>query len=923
MPSIYYSLVRMATGVLMLLLGALSLHAQTPVLKIDFNQNGRQLAEVHEPGYLSWYPATAVLLDTLEGVIMRFESTGAGDGLKSNWYKAGIQSPYYARLVSDVLTVNDGTAGAEITMTLSGLTAGQHSLLFYLNHVDNPATNTFAPVDIFIDGTQVADDVQPSERALSTADAYVSYHRFTATAGTDVTVVFRADTTFDVSNKNLALAGVELNTPNARQQARTPVPTDGDTHVDADQGGLSLAWSPAPSALSHALYFGTDEAAVTHATLDDGPYLGTLADTTYALSGLSPSETYYWRVDETDAEGIVTKGNTWSFRPRQLAFPGAEGYGRYARGGRGGQVVYVTNLDDSGPGSLREALTQDIGPRTVVFAVSGMIELESRLTINQSNITLAGQTAPGKGICLRSAPLGLSGASDVIIRHVRVRVGAGTTYDGMGMAGSNHSIIDHSSISWTIDESFSSRSAKNISLQRTLISEPLNIAGHVNYDSGTAHGYAASISGDIGSFHHNLLAHAEGRNWSLAGGLDGDNNFAGRLDLWNNVVYNWRSRTTDGGAHEVNFVNNYYKPGAATRIFTALNATYEDNFGGTQQYYFAGNVMPGYFDETNQEDGRQAVGEFAPPSYPAFVDDPFFPLDPTLQSATAAYKSVLSDVGCTQPVLDDHDIRIIQETLTGTYTYVGSVSGYPGLPDHQNDVGGYEDYPAETRAADWDSDLDGLPDWWETTQGLDPHSATGDFSDAHADPDGDEFTNLEDYLNWLAAPHYFMTDDETLALPLYPLFRGYTHSPQYTVIHTQNCRVRLHHGMAMIQSKKCGLASFTLAVTDADGDGMTRTIGLYVDGDHCTGCQTLQFKQTDTHEDGVLYPNPVRAGQPIYVKLAADVERFDIYSSTGQPVKSVPPSGASVALENGLRPGAYIVRVTATQGVKNFKLIVR
>ena len=156
------------------------------------------------------------------------------------------------------------------------------------------------------------------------------------------------------------------------------------------------------------------------------------------------------------------------------------------------------------------------------------------------------------------------GTHDVIVRYIRVRPGniAGLTLDGMGMASTDHSIIDHCSISWTQDESFSSRAAKNITLQRTLISEALNVAGHKNYEKGKQHGYAASIGGDIGSFHHNLLAHCAGRNWSLAGGLDKAGRHTGRLDIRNNVVYNWGHRTTDGGVMQLNFVNNYYKPGA-------------------------------------------------------------------------------------------------------------------------------------------------------------------------------------------------------------------------------------------------------------------------------------------------------------------------------------------------------------------------
>lgn len=143
--------------------------------------------------------------------------------------------------------------------------------------------------------------------------------------------------------------------------------------------------------------------------------------------------------------------------------------------------------------------------------------------------------------------------------------------DGMGMAGNDNAIMDHCSISWTIDEAFSSRNAKSLTLQRTLISEALNVAGHPNYSAGTAHGYAATIGGGemsatlkVGSYHHNLLAHCEGRNWSLSGGLDGVGAYDGHHDVFNNVVYNWGGRATDGGSHEVNFVNNYYKMGPAT-----------------------------------------------------------------------------------------------------------------------------------------------------------------------------------------------------------------------------------------------------------------------------------------------------------------------------------------------------------------------
>lgn len=436
---------------------------------------------------------------------------------------------------------------------------------------------------------------------------------------------------------------------------------------------------------------------------------------------------------------------------RQLAFPTAEGYGRFAVGGRGGRVIKVTNLNDSGPGSLRAAVEEE-GPRTVVFDVSGLITLDSRLIIRKTNsyLTIAGQTAPGKGICIRNYNMGMLGASNVIIRYVRVRPGntSGQTLDGMGMASSDDCIIDHCSISWTLDESFSSRGAKNITLQRTLISEALNEAGHKKYPPGTQHGYAASIGGDIGSFHHNLLAHCAGRNWSLAGGLaKPDNTYAGRLDIRNNVVYNWKNRATDGGAHEVNFVNNFYKPGPATQRFHALNAQY-GGFKGSQRYYVAGNVMPGHFGVDEQEKGRIATterGGTVPTEYSPWSDRPFFQPHVTTRSADEAFTNVLANVGCNFPALDEHDRRVIAEVRDGTAKFKGSKTGLPGLPDSQEDVGGWENYPEVSRPAGWDTDNDGMPNAWESARGLN----AADAADGNADRNGDGYTNLEEYLGSL------------------------------------------------------------------------------------------------------------------------------------------------------------------------------
>jgi hypothetical protein len=426
------------------------------------------------------------------------------------------------------------------------------------------------------------------------------------------------------------------------------------------------------------------------------------------------------------------------------------------------------------------------------------------------------------------APFGISGVTDGVVRHVRVRLGHGTTYDGMGLTGANHSIVDHSSISWTIDEAFSSRNGRNITLQRTLISECLNVAGHQNYPAGTAHGYAASIGGDVGSFHHNLLAHCEGRNWSMAGGLDPNGNFSGRLDLFNNVVYNWGGRTTDGGAHEVNFVNNYYRPGPSSSIFSALQAQY-DNFPGTQQYYCKGNIMPGYFDE-NQQTKACVQGSGTPQGYNPWVSKPWFDSYAETQSAKDAFKIVLSDVGNNSPLFDDHDIRVVKETLNGTTTYKGSVSGDKGLPDTEADVGGYENYGTATREASWDTDGDGLPDFWEKAAKLNANSAKNDFTEANTDGDGNGYTELEEYLAFMAAPHVLTTPGKAVSVDASKLFAGFANTPVYTSPSAEQGMVALAGNTATFTPTGCGQARFALKVTDKDGTTMTRDVRVFVDG---------------------------------------------------------------------------------------------
>ncbi|QEG34169.1 pectate lyase family protein [Bythopirellula goksoeyrii] len=444
-----------------------------------------------------------------------------------------------------------------------------------------------------------------------------------------------------------------------------------------------------------------------------------------------------------------------SFAQEQLAFPGAEGYGKHTVGGRGGDVYEVTNLNDSGEGSLREAVEAS-GPRTVVFRVSGTIDLKKSLNIKKPYITIAGQTAPGDGIALKGHSLGIV-ANEVIIRHIRVRFGdeSGEDKDAISGRYMSNIILDHVSASWSVDECVSIYHCENITVQWCLISESMYKSNH---NKGN-HGFGGIWGSNHSTYHHNLLAHHSSRNPRFASGC-------GNTDYRNNVLYNWGYNSCYGGEkHQqgnpkfnfsnINMVANYYKPGPATRpsevAYRLANPTSRDGADDYGKWYVADNVVEGNDAVTadNWNGGVQPQGGSDDIAI-LRLEEPWPAMPIAQQTAGDAYQSVLEDVGATLPKRDALDERIIREVRSGTANYEGQTykednampdkSKKSGIIDSQADVGGWPDL--QSAPAPIDTDHDGMPDDWETRNDLDPK----DPADGNNTAD-DGYTMLEHYLN--------------------------------------------------------------------------------------------------------------------------------------------------------------------------------
>jgi hypothetical protein len=288
------------------------------------------------------------------------------------------------------------------------------------------------------------------------------------------------------------------------------------------------------------------------------------------------------------------------------------------------------------------------------------------------------------------------------------------------------------------------------------------------------------------------------------------------------------------------------------------------------------------------------------------VNTPFFPSYVTTQSAGNAYKIVLSDVGCTQPEFDDHDQRIITETLGGTYSCNGSVTGKPGFPDNESDVGGYENYPAITRDANWDTDQDGLPNWWETIKGTNTNSVNGDFSDANADNDLDGYTNLDDYLQWMSQPHYNSLTGNKLSINIQKLSRGFTSGVSYTISNVINGNAILTSDIVDFTPTANGLCSFNFTVTDAAGGTMTRKVNILSGYDLNLSTEN----NSKISSQVTVWPVANKGSFSILVTNDGAESEFKIYDVLGKELKKGMLNGNRQENINLQSKGVYIVKVS-------------
>lgn len=465
------------------------------------------------------------------------------------------------------------------------------------------------------------------------------------------------------------------------------------------------------------------------------------------------------------------------------AFPGAEGGGRYVTGGRGGDVIYVTNLEDAYPvppvGSLRWAISQP-GRKIIMFKVSGIIELKEKLYIRNdgryegqgANVTIAGETAPGDGICLKDYPLYISNARNVIVRFLRFRLGdeldLGSGQDAFGGLNNDGLIVDHCSMSWSVDECASFYRNRNFTMQWCILTESLRVSKH---EKGTPHGYGGIWGGRDASFHHNLLSRHDSRNprFDASSSYYDDTRFPeaewrGNVDFRNNVIYGWGGNHSYGGeGGHFNIVNNYYKEGPYSRKLNRFMTAYATTSVTDPRFevrypeiHISGNVYTSYDSSAPvaiNDDNYAGIywydaGKDGMPEVPGRIVE--LPISGSIgnahtktQKAADAFVSVLEKAGALPR--DPVDARAVSDAFNGEssgYTE-GAEPSKSGFVDSPSQVGGWPEY--RSAEAPSDSDGDGMPDEWEVANNLDPQNP----ADGKKYTLSKQYTNVETYLHSL------------------------------------------------------------------------------------------------------------------------------------------------------------------------------
>ena len=591
-------------------------------------------------------------------------------------------------------------------------------------------------------------------------------------------------------------------TPSEGQSDVPGAPTGLKLHGDAGETTLTFQWTAVEGAKGYnwKIEKGTTDVNSGKTSSRNVTVEGLEKGTTYKFSvqSVSDGKTSAWTSVEAATAGESSEGPDDPENPdvdpdpeayakflipaveedgQARAFPGAEGGGMWATGGRGGKIYHVTSLGDSASeeGTLRYGIEKADRPLTIVFDVAGTIALNSQLNIKKGDLTIAGQTAPGDGICLKNYTFRIS-ASNVVVRFIRCRMGDEKATEDDAIQVMDHQddkyqniVIDHCSVSWSTDECASFYGVKDFTFSWNIVSESLRNSVH---DKGS-HGYGGIWGGTNATYHHNLLAHHDSRNPRL------DHDYVstqkGPVSIFNNVVYNWSGNTCYGGEsssnngsdyRKYNFFNNYYKPGPATpsnHIWLLQPTTSCSNCGGTiipGHFYMDGNVMHGKSDVTSDNwkaDKKSPVGVYISSSDVSKIKEnsPYtWDVKQSVHSGEGCFNAVLDYAGASFH-RDAIDTRVAGETKNGNYTYNGSNGSTKGLIDTQTDVkdatwaNNWPVYAATEAEKDSirDSDSDGMPNWFEEEFGLNKSGA----SDAQAytlDPQK-RYTNLEMYLHYL------------------------------------------------------------------------------------------------------------------------------------------------------------------------------